>query len=124
LLRAMRLGERDLMFVRREGQEVFAGCAIFQQTDRQAVVTAASGDTRHFGQIFYQASGLKSGMHHPDGILWIRDSTKAPAASRRVSLRQVAPTIMAHFGLEKPDFMNLDALPGYAQKAHVMAAGK
>jgi len=126
LLRAMKVGDRDLMYVKRDGQEVFAGCTIFQQTDRQAVVTAANGETRHFGQIFYQASGLKSGMHHPDGILWIRDRAKQPTAmeavKERVSLRQVAPTVLAHFGLEKPDFMNLEALPGYRLRMAARAA--
>jgi len=114
LLRALKVGDRDLMFVKREGQEVFGGCTIFEQQDRQALVTAANGDTKHFGQILYQVSGLKSGMHHPDGILWIRDTSKKPTPSQRVSLRQIAPTLLAHFGLEKPDFMTMDALPGYA----------
>jgi len=113
LLRAMKVGDRDLMFVKREGQEVFGGCTVFTQQDRQAIVTNAAGETKHFGQLLYQVSGLKSGMHHPDGILWIRDTTKKPAPVQRVSLRQVAPTILAHFDMPKPDFMTMDALPGY-----------
>jgi hypothetical protein len=113
LLRAMKIDNRNLMFVKRDGQEVFAGCTIFQETDLRALVTAANGDTRHFGQILYQASGMKSGMHHPDGILWIRDMRKQPRSLQRVSLRRLAPTIIAHFGIEKPEFMGLDALPGY-----------
>ncbi len=114
LLRALKIDGNDLMMVRREGQEVFGGCTIFTQQDRQSLVTNANGESKHFGQLMYQVSGLKSGMHHPDGILWIRDKAKAPTSSQRVSLRQVAPTILAHFGISQPDFMTLGPLSGYA----------
>jgi len=114
LLRALKRGDRELMSVRRDGQEVIGGCAIFTQEDREAIVTAANGDAKPFGRLLFQMNGLKSGVYHPDGVLWIRDTTKKPTPSQRVSLRQVAPTILAHFGLPKPEFMKMDALPGYS----------
>jgi hypothetical protein len=113
LLRAMKIGAQDLMFIKRDGQELFGGCTVSTTQDRRSLVTNAKGETKAFGQLFYQVSGAKSGMHHPDGILWIRDGTKKPTAVQRVSLRQVAPTILAHFGVPKQDFMTMDPLTGY-----------
>ncbi len=114
LLRSLKLGGRELMSAKRDGQEVVGGCTIFTPQDRQSIVTAANGETKPFGQLLFQVNGLKSGVHHPDGILWIRDTTKKPTPVQHVSLRQLAPTMLAHFGLPKPEFMKLDPLPGYS----------
>ena len=45
-------------------------------------------------------------MHHPEGILWMRIPGNRPNAhSEKVSLRDVAPTLLSMFGIEKPDYM-------------------
>ena len=59
-----------------------------------------------FFQLFYRVDGLASGMHHPDGMLWIR----TPARQHRVEpfkvpLVSVAPTLLEMFGIPKPDYM-------------------
>jgi hypothetical protein len=114
LFQAMTVDGKQLMFSRQSGNEVYAGCAIFTATDSNAVVRNAAGEEKPFRRLFYQASGLKSGMHHPDGIYWIRDTAKKPRTqAERVSLRCVGPTILAHFGLPKPSYMSQDAVPGY-----------
>ena len=53
--------------------------------------------------VFYKVDGVKSGMHHPDGMLWIR----APGARHavhptHVPLATVAPTILERFGVPRP----------------------
>ena len=49
---------------------------------------------------------LKSGMHHPDGILWMRVPGARPTVHReKVSLRDVPPTILSMFGIGKPEYM-------------------
>ena len=112
LFGAMTVNGQRLIKVRQSGNEVYAGCAVFAAIDKHAVVRNAAGQEMPFGKLFYQASGLKSGMHHPDGIFWIRDATQLPRAeAERISLRSVAPTILAHFGLAKPSYMTQDALP-------------
>ena len=111
LFQSMTVDGKKLMNARCAGNEVHAGCAIFSSTEKNAVVRNAKGEEMPFGKLFYQASGLKSGMHHPDGIFWIRDSTKKPrTAPQRISLRQVAPTLLAHFGVAKPAYMKLDTI--------------
>jgi bisphosphoglycerate-independent phosphoglycerate mutase (AlkP superfamily) len=50
-------------------------------------------------------------MHHPDGIFWVHTPAKRhQVCEDKISLRQVAPTILALFGLPKPEFMSMDAL--------------
>jgi bisphosphoglycerate-independent phosphoglycerate mutase (AlkP superfamily) len=45
-------------------------------------------------------------MHHPDGILWMQIRGIRPNVAReKVSLRDVPPTILAMFGIEKPQYM-------------------
>ena len=122
LLAAMRVDGRALMMARRDGHEVFAGCTIFQPVDPKATVTNSQGEAKEFGSLLYKADVLKSGMHHPDGILWVGDTSKQPTESRRVSLRSVAPTILAHFGVTKPNFMRADPLPPYAPAAAAEAS--
>ena len=60
-------------------------------------------DLKPFFELFYQAEGLKSGMHHPDGILWIDRPGLAPKVHRdKVPLRSVAPTILGFYCVEPP----------------------
>ncbi len=102
---------KRIMNARQAGNEIHASCSVFTSMDGNTVVLNANGGQIPFGQLFYQADGLKSGMHHPDGIFWVRDSARKPSLSaRRVSLRAVAPTIVAHFGIPKPDYMALDSV--------------
>ena len=62
--------------------------------------------------MFYQVESLKSGMHHSDGILWMRVPGIPPTVSReKVSLRDLPPTILSMFGIEKPPYMTGKVLP-------------
>jgi predicted AlkP superfamily phosphohydrolase/phosphomutase len=59
-----------------------------------------------FFRLFYQLESLKSGMHHPDGILWIRQPGVAPRLiPDKVSLKNVAPTILSMFQVPRPPAM-------------------
>ncbi|MFD0737901.1 hypothetical protein ACFQZQ_01170 [Lysobacter koreensis] len=105
-LRGLRLEGQPAMEVKHDGASVFAGCSVFRQLDRDVPLARPGGEPRPFFELFYQVEGLKSGMHHPDGILWIRD----PARPHRehpdkVPLRDVAPTMLAAFGVTPPGYM-------------------
>jgi predicted AlkP superfamily phosphohydrolase/phosphomutase len=51
-------------------------------------------------------------MHHPDGILWMRVPGVSPRVNpQKVSLRDVAPTVLSLFGIEKPSYMTGNVLP-------------
>ncbi len=66
------------------------------------------GRSVRFNDVFYVVKdSLKSGMHHPDGMLWIRmPDREHSASSEKVPLTAVAPTIMNILGLEAAPFMH------------------
>jgi hypothetical protein len=111
-LQALSVDGRPAMNVEQRGSSVFAGCRIFEQLPQEALLT--SGDAAQsapFFSLFYQAEGIKSGMHHPEGVLWIRHPAKSHRViAERVPLRNVAPTILNLFGVPQPRFMTGAAL--------------
>lgn len=106
-LSALRIDGRPVMQVERRESNVFSGCIIYSQLEHDAVLEGGSnGKSIPFFRLFYQVESLKSGMHHPDGILWMRVPGIEPGvAAEKVSLRDVAPTILSMFGIEKPPYM-------------------
>jgi hypothetical protein len=106
-LSALRIKGRPAMQVERRDTNVFSGCIIYSQLEHDAVLEGGSnGKSTPFFRLFYQVESLKSGMHHPDGILWMRVPGSRPSVSReKVSLRDVPPTILSMFGIEKPQYM-------------------
>jgi predicted AlkP superfamily phosphohydrolase/phosphomutase len=48
---------------------------------------------------------MRSGRHHPDGVLWVRNG-RHEVVSEKVPLTDIAPTILEHFGVECPAHMS------------------
>lgn len=64
-----------------------------------------------FFEVFYRLDGLKSGKHHPDGILWIRTTQPEHCIhDRKVPLAAVAPTILSLLGIQPPPTMKCASL--------------
>jgi predicted AlkP superfamily phosphohydrolase/phosphomutase len=77
--------------------------------------SAASNATAPFAHLFYKIDGVKSGQHHPDGILWIsRPDRKRRQVRRKVSLREMAPTLLHLCGLPPSPAHKLPAMPELA----------
>jgi len=95
------------MQVERREANVFSGCTIYTQLEHDVVLEGgAGGKSVPFFRLFYQVESLKSGMHHPDGILWMRiPGSRSRVQREKVSLRDVAPTLLSMFGVEPPDYM-------------------
>ena len=112
-LGALRVEGSEAMKVECRGANVFSGCRIFSQLDHEALLEGGpKGTSIPFFRLFYQVESLKSGMHHPDGILWMRIPGSAPTVHpEKVSLRDLPPTVLSMFGIEKPDYMNGRVLP-------------
>jgi hypothetical protein len=112
-LSGLRIEGRQAMQVERRETNVFSGCIIYSQLEQDALLEG--GPNRRstpFFRLFYQVESLKSGMHHPDGILWMRIPGSRPSVSRgKVSLRDLPPTILSMFGIEKPAYMTGRILP-------------
>jgi hypothetical protein len=99
-LGAMRVGDRPALVVRREGGGLFCGCKIHGALDEEAAVVTPAGARAPFFELFYQVEGVKSGMHHPDGLLWIRTPARAHVAHRTpLPLPEVFPTLLGLLGL-------------------------
>jgi Type I phosphodiesterase / nucleotide pyrophosphatase len=112
-LSKLRVGGKEAMGVERRDTNVYAGCQIFEQLPSDAMLEGgANGASIGFFRIFYQVESLKSGMHHPDGILWMRMPGVAPRVHRdKVSIRDIAPTLLSLFGIDRPSYMRGGVLP-------------
>jgi Type I phosphodiesterase / nucleotide pyrophosphatase len=107
LLSALRSEGRQTMLARQNGEAVVTGCLIHDQLSKDAMLSGSiSNDPRPFFEVFYLTEGVKSGMHHPDGILWVRQPGVEPERhAGRVPLLDVAPTILHLLGIPKPTYM-------------------
>ncbi len=109
--------EEPLMTVRREGSNLFAGCRVTNTAvmDRP-VLRRSDGAHRPFGDLFHIVHSMRSGRHHPDGVLWIRHGSSGSgqhlgfSCEEMVPLTAIAPTILAHFGVRQPSYMKEEPL--------------
>jgi hypothetical protein len=92
-LSRIRLGNEQVLAASVSGDAVYVGCQVFDEIDKNARVTGIShrNEPVSFFELFY-AIAVKSGRHHPEGVLWIRTGQHA-VHHERVSILDVAPTI-------------------------------
>lgn len=100
-LAALRVNQRGALRLRRSGGEIYAGCGIFQQLSDEAILRIEnSSESIPFFEVFYQIKEIKSGMHHPEGILWIRHpSLQHTVHPKKLSLEAISPKIMDILGM-------------------------
>lgn len=120
LFARMKAGERDAMKVSRRGDEVFLGCAFAAPWPDDLTLRSAGGVSRRFGDLFYKVfseGAVRSGMHHRDGVLWIRKpgargdaGLAGKRAAGKVPLTSFAPTLLRLFGVAAPEGMRGEAL--------------
>jgi len=118
-LGALRVGDMLAVRTRREGDSVFANCCIFRELGEDAVLHIEGTDRSiPFFDLFYSADVVKSGMHHPDGILWIRHAHKRHSIRQeKVPLTSIAPTILDMLTLPRPEYMKGPSLLQPSAKA-------
>ena len=112
-LAALKVGQERALSAKRDGSAVFAGCSIHHALPQDATLRVEnSGQSIPFFDLFYSpGEGGKSGMHHPDGILWIRHPSQTHKVHEaRVPLLSVAPTILDLLGIDKPGYMSGESL--------------
>jgi hypothetical protein len=107
-LATIRFRDRQALAVERNGAGLFVGCRVYEPLSADATLTLAGHQREaRFFDLFYKIDGVKSGMHHPDGMLWIRSALRQHAVHlRHVPLAAVAPTILDHFGVQRPPYMS------------------
>ena len=81
------------------------GCSISKQLLPDAVIAREnSNETIRFFDAFYQIDGMKSGCHHPDGMLWF--ATGQAADGGRCSILDIFPSVLTALG--RPDLVPAD----------------
>jgi hypothetical protein len=101
-LSALRLEDgAQVVGVRRDEAEMMVTCNIIAAPPAAALVRLGEeGPARPFHELYFPLGGLKSGRHHPDGLLWIRTPERRHVeVTRKVSLLELAPTFLALCGL-------------------------
>jgi hypothetical protein len=95
---------RQAMAVVRTGTQIFSGCHLYDHfTETTQLESTEHGKSVSFFDLFYRIEGLKSGMHHPDGMLWIRTPKREHSQhAAKVPLAAVAPTLLDLLTIPKP----------------------
>jgi len=93
-----------------DGVSLMVQCARTRPLDPAAeLVREGTGRAVPFFKVFYSMDVIKSGFHHPDGMLWVRRPDRAHAVRPgKVSLRAIAPLVLGHFGLPVPEAVTAD----------------
>jgi hypothetical protein len=95
-----------------DGDSVFSGCIVRHKIGENGQLESAGSNERWpFYELLFQIDLVKSGRHHPDGMLWI----KTPGGHHRVhaekvSLCDIAPTVLSILGLPSPPEMRGNVL--------------
>jgi hypothetical protein len=110
-IRGLAVDGQPLMIVRRDGTNLFTGCRF---TDASVlprrIVRRDDGESRPFAELFHMIHTLRSGRHHPDGAFWVRTG-RHRRVEAKVPLTDVAPTLLAQFGVRPPLSMRGRPLP-------------
>jgi hypothetical protein len=101
-----------LFHITRQDNAIMAQCRCTGLVPDDAVITAPHlSRSVPFFDVFYQVDTTKSGRHHPDGMLWIRQpSRRHQIHEQKVSLCAIAPTVMTMFDIPVPPYMHSNPL--------------
>lgn len=122
-LSALRVPAGQVMSVEHEVTRVHTGCQLYGKVPDRTIMTKAGTDLSvRFFDLFYQMAAMKSGMHHPNGILWIRTLDREHATFEDpVPLATVSPTILSLLGVRRPASMKVEAIPSIAGSERIRA---
>jgi hypothetical protein len=96
---------KPAIHVQRKGNVLNAKCQVHAQMPASTQI-ACGPRTSGFFELFFQLEDIKSGMHHPDGMLWIRlPERRHGLEEAKVPLASVAPTVLRLLQLPCPPHM-------------------
>ena len=79
------------------GDSMNIGCKLHGSITKDAVIEGGPSTVRFF-DLLYQIEGVKSGMHHPDGLLWIRRPDRHHEThQQKLPLTRVHPMLLEMF---------------------------
>jgi hypothetical protein len=89
-----------------EGPALFTGFNIRREIQKGSILASpAAGVSAEFFEQLYAIEGMKSGMHHPDGLLWMRDPRIPKSSNPRVAVESIAPTVLDFLDVPVPAHM-------------------
>jgi hypothetical protein len=106
-LRTYRLLDKPAFHMSLERADLIIQCYYGGIVTPDTVLThETSMQTVPFFDIFYSMDIVKSGFHHPDGMLWVRHPNRTHAIhEEKVSIRSIAPAVLEFFKHPRPDYM-------------------
>ena len=109
-LNGVRLGERKAFTVSLKDLDLMVQCAANDVVAADAVLTTTAPERRvPFFDVFYKVDIVKSGFHHPDGMLWVRRPDREHVVhDDKISLRSIAPALLEMFEVTPPEFMTCE----------------
>jgi predicted AlkP superfamily phosphohydrolase/phosphomutase len=109
-LRSFRLTEGPVFHTSRDWADLMVQCNCTGIVAPEAVMAQESGSPMvPFFHVFYSMDVVKSGFHHPDGMLWVRYPGRSHVMHEgKVSLRSIAPSILELLGVPCSDFMTCE----------------
>jgi hypothetical protein len=132
-LAALKVAHERAFFAKRDGCKVFVSCCIHHPLPANATLRVEDSERSiPFFDMLYSMETGKSGMHHPDGMLWLRHPASTHQVHQeRVPLLSVAPTILDLLGVDKPEYMTGESLlrnptgrPSSGQGENIAAHGR
>jgi hypothetical protein len=105
-LSAIRLGDHQAILAQRKDTLLTVKCQLHERQPQGVQLKRADGTTASFHELFFELEDVKSGMHHPDGMLWIGVPGMAGRQhENKVPLAAVAPTLLQLLSLPTPAHM-------------------
>ena len=84
--------------------KINAGCRIDEHPGEVLVKSPFTNQVLSFGELFYPLESIRSGMHHPEGLFWIKAPGVQPEVrDAKVPLTKVFPTLANLLELESTD---------------------
>jgi len=109
-LARFRVGETEAFRVVLQELDLMVTCAINTVISAGAQLTDGQSQPLPFFDVFYKVDNVKSGFHHPDGMLWVRNPNREHAVHcEKVSLCSIAPAILDMFNVSPPEHMTCPA---------------
>jgi hypothetical protein len=108
-LGGLHVGNRRAMQVLRTGALLNVKCQLHDRLPVDARISRNdSNATTAFSDLFFELEEAKSGMHHPDGMFWVRLPGAVPRNhADKVPLKSVAPTLLQLLSLPAPQHMGV-----------------
>jgi hypothetical protein len=97
-----------------QGADLMVQCNFGGVVPAETLITHETNSrTVRFFDIFYSMDVVKSGFHHPAGLLWVRYPERTHSVQEeKVSIRSIAPAILELFDQPRPSYMHCDTFLG------------